>query len=309
MGVNWWLREIEPDDLGARFQRFSLEISEIRAEVTKQMAILPRHGYGMDLMLEMLRKTQDLDRKIANYLDTLPAHCRYDTICFEDYVEGSLMHAPVFPGRVDRYQDLVTAATWNGMRAARIILGSLTIRVAAWICSPADYRLTPEYATAVRLININISDIISSVPFILSTYTKGQRAYHGVNAGSFLCGADAQAKMVGGLMASWPLSTVRCCDFSTDEQREWAIGRLNFIAHELGMKYANSLADVSIFGFFPDACFFFFPSSSFLLAADTVTIQSKIRFPSMLIRRDGLLPSQDPLKGIKATLPVRTAVR
>lgn len=245
MGVNWWLREIEPDEIGARFQRFSLEVSEIRAEVTKQMGILPRHGYGMDLMLEMLRKTQNLDRKIVNYLDTLPDHCRYDTLYYEDYLPGALTHAPVFPGRVDRYDDLMVAATWNGMRAARIILESLIIRIAAWICSPADYRLTPEYKTAVGLINTNISDIISSVPFILSTYTKGEKASHGINAGSFVCGADAQAKMIGGLVASWPLSTVRCCDFATNEQREWAVGRLNWIAHELGIKYASSLADVS----------------------------------------------------------------
>lgn len=245
MGVNWWTRETDSDDIGARFQRFSLEISELRAEVTKQMAILPRHGYGMDLMLEMLRKTQDLDRKLANHLDTLPAQFHYTTLCVEHNVEGNLMDAPVFPGPVDVYHDLVTAATWNGMRAARIILGSLTVRIAAWICSPADYRLTPEYATAVGVIKANIADIISSVPFILSTYTKGQKAYHGVNAGSFICGADAQAKMVGGLMASWPLSTVRCCDFTTDEQREWAVGRLNYVAHDLGIRYASSLASVS----------------------------------------------------------------
>lgn len=254
MGVNWWTRETESDDLTAHFQRFSLEISEIRAEVTKQMAILPRHGYGMDLMLEMLRKSQDLDRKISNYLDLLPAQYRSSTLCYETNVEGELKDAPVFPGRVDMYQDLVTAATWNGVRAARMILGSLTIRIAAWICSPADYRLTPEYATAVGIINANTADIISSVPFILSTFTKGQKTYHGINSGSFVCGADAQAKMVGGLMASWPLSTIRCCDFTTNEQREWTIGRLNFIAHELGIKYASSLADVSVF-FFP---FFFF---------------------------------------------------
>lgn len=67
MGVKWWTRDSDlHDPVGARFQRFCLEISEIRAEVTRLMATLPRHGYGMDLMLEMLRKTQDLDRNIAN---------------------------------------------------------------------------------------------------------------------------------------------------------------------------------------------------------------------------------------------------
>lgn len=42
----------------------------------------------------------------------------------------------------------------------------------------------------------------------------------------------------------------------------------------------------------------------------THTKQAKIRFPSMLMRRDGLMTSQDPLKEIKTTgftrpIPVR----
>ncbi|CAN8106482.1 unnamed protein product [Discula destructiva] len=274
MGANWWTQESETcDPPGARFQRFSLEISEVRAEVTRLMAILPRHGHGMDHMLEMLRKTQDLDRNIANWLESLPEEYHPSVLFYEDNVEGDLKHAPVFPGRVDTYQGLVMVAVRNGVRASRIILGSLIIRIAAWICSPADYRLTPEYATAVATIKANIAGIVSSIPFSLSTYSNQRR--HGLGPGSFVCGADEQSKMVGGLTAAWPLSTIRTCDFSTDEQREWAVGRLNFIAYDLGIRYASSLAD------------------------------TKIRFPSMLIRRDGLMTNHDPLKEIRTTLSTR----
>lgn len=250
MGANWWTRQSELcDPIGARFSRFSLEISEVRAEVTRLMAVLPRHGHGMDHMLEMLRKTQDLDRSIANWLETLPAEYHFSTLCVEEdrAVEGllPLRDAPVFPGgRVDMYSDLATCGLRNSMRASRIILGSLIIRVAAWICSPADYRLTPEYATAVGTMTASIADIVASVPFALRTYAKGQ---HGaLAAGRFLCGADEQSKMVGGMTAAWPLSTVRTCDFTTDAQREWAVGRLHFIAHDLGIRYASTLADVSL---------------------------------------------------------------
>lgn len=293
MGVKWWTRDSDlHDPVGARFQRFCLEISEIRAEVTRLMATLPRHGYGMDLMLEMLRKTQDLDRNIANWLETLPEEYQFRTLYFEDQMHGALQDTPVFPGRVDIYHDLVTAALQNGMRSARIILASLIIRIAAWICSPADYRLTPEYATAVGIIKANIEDIVSSVPFILSTYNKGHRSRLGPNAGSFLCGADQQSKMVGGMTISWSLSTIRTCDFTTDEQREWSIGRLNYIANELGIRYAATLADVS--------------SSSLHVGpmelADQPLTQSKIRFPSMLVRRDGLLSANNPLKEMQGTL-------
>lgn len=252
--MNWWLTETEVcDPIGTRFERFSLEVSDLRAEVTRLMAVLTRNNDGLDIMLEMLRKCQDMDRRIGTWLEHLPAEYQPQPLYWEDSPAllgsqgpGMLKNAPVFPGRVDVYRDLITASLWNGTRSTRIILGSLIIRVAAWICSPADYRKTPEYATSVGTIQTCIADMISSVPFSLGTFTAGQPSAQAVSAGNFLCGADEQAKMVGGLMVSWPLSTVRTCDFTTDEQREWAIGRLNFISRDLGIRYANALADVSV---------------------------------------------------------------
>lgn len=217
------------------------------------MTVLPHNEHGIDIMLEMLQRVHDLDRKIANWLTALPEDYRHTPLYWEDRLAAGtdLGRAPAFPGRVDAYHDVVAASMLNGVRASRIILASILIRCAAWICSPADYRATPEYATAVRTIRANIADIVSSVPFMMSTLPRGAGAgtAGGAVAGSFLCGADEQSKMVGGLMVSWPLSTVRTCDFTTDEQREWATGRLNSIANDLGIKYASTLAHVSFFFF------------------------------------------------------------
>lgn len=288
MGVNWWTPEIEAcNPIGTRFERFSLEVSDLRAEVTRLMSVLTRNNDGLDIMLEMLRKCQDMDRRIGTCLQGLDNDYQPQALYWENsplpvdsYGRALWKHASVFPGRVDVYRDLMTACMWNGQRATRIILGSLIIRVAAWICSPEDYRNTPEYTTAMGTIQSCIEGIISSVPFMLGAFTPGQFNTQAVSAGSFLCGADEQAKMVGGLMISWPLSTVRTCDFTTDAQREWTVGRLNYISNDLGIRYANALAG------------------------------AKIRFPSMLMRRDGLMAREDPLKEIRATgfdapIPVR----
>lgn len=262
MGVNWWLPEsVAADSVGARYQRFALEVTDLRAEVTRLMATLARNDQGLELMLEMLRRVQDLDLQMANFLQGLPAEYQITPLYWEDKVFGdgdgdtqAIRRAPVFPGRVDAYSDLIVASIWNATRATRIILMSLLIRVAAWVCSPADFRSTPEYATAVRTCRANIADIISSVPYMLSmhhqrTTTDAQQPGASASApapGGFACGTDEQSKMLGGLMVAWPLSTVRTCDYTLDEQREWAVGRLNFIASELGIKYASSLAAVSL---------------------------------------------------------------
>lgn len=265
MGVNWWMPESEVcDPIGTRFQRFSLEVSDLRAEVTRLMSVLTRNNDGLDIMLEMLRKCQDMDRRIATWLERLEDEYQPQPLYWEDDWTSNLLlgtgqqdqgaqallkHAPVFPGRVDVYRDLITACLWNGQRSTRIILASLIIRVAAWICSPADHRNTPEYATAMGTMKTAIAGIISSVPFMLGTFTSQpgmNQSQQAVSAGQFLCGADQQAKMVGGLMVSWPLSTVRTCDFTTDEQRLWAVGRLNHISNDLGIRYADALAGVSL---------------------------------------------------------------
>ncbi|POS75111.1 hypothetical protein DHEL01_v206499 [Diaporthe helianthi] len=305
MGVNWWLPEsVAADSVGARYQRFALEVTDLRAEVTRLMATLGRNDQGLELMLEMLRKVQDLDFQMANWLQGLPAEYQVTPLYYcndddndNDNINNSnssssskIRSAPIYPGRVDAYSDLIVASIWNATRATRIILMSLLIRVAAWICSPADFRSTPEYATAVRTCRANIADIISSVPYMLSMHQRHdlhhqqhqqqqQQQPTAPAPGGFACGTDEQSKMLGGLMVAWPLSTLRTCDYTSDAQREWAIGRLNFIASELGIKYASSLA------------------------------AAKIRFPSMLIRRDGLMPSKDPLGEIKQTLSTKIAVR
>ncbi|PSR76009.1 hypothetical protein BD289DRAFT_447153 [Coniella lustricola] len=283
MGLEWWLRESEiTDPIGVRAQRFCLQICEIRAEAARLMTTLPHNETGVEIMLEMLQKVKSLDREIALWCKHLPEEYQAQVLYYEDrpIEPGALRKAPVFPGPVLMYRDVVIASMWNALRASRIIFGSLLIRLVAWICWPADYHVAPDYMTAVRTIRMLISELVSTTPYMLNSFDDKQQAFaaiqgRGVNTGNFSCGADMQSKMVGGLMASWPLSTIRTCDFTTDDQREWCLGRLASIEKDMGIKYAGALAS------------------------------TKIRFPSMLIRRDGLPTAHDPLKEIKMTVAVR----
>lgn len=262
MGLEWWLRESEVyDPIGVRAQRFCLQISEIRAEAARLMTTLPHNDVGIEIMLEMLQKVKSLDREIALWGKNLPEEYQPHVLYYEDrpIEPGALHKAPVFPGPVLVYRNVVVASMWNALRASRIIFGSLLIRLVAWICSPADYHVAPEYTTIVRTIRTLISELVSTTPFMLNTFDDKRAAVagfpnagaRGMNVGNFSCGADMQSKMVGGLMASWPLSTIRTCDFTTDEQREWCLGRLASIEQDLGIKYAGVLAKVSIFSPLP----------------------------------------------------------
>ncbi len=267
-GVDWWTQgDSGSQSVQTACQAFSLKTSQLRAEISRLMTTVQRDQSSVELMLEMARRVQAADQEIATWLVTLPEEYRFKTLCWQEYpTRCSLREADVFPGRVDVYPDFVIAETWNMARAARLILSSLNIRVTAWICSPVDYHTTPEYATSKRICEGTISDMIASVPYHLGWHTRRKELFDNSELSGFACGEDGPVKTLPALFAVWPLASMHAHDLTTDDQREWCNGRLRHIANRLGLKYAHLLAD------------------------------AQIRYPSMMIRQDGLMLSPDPLQ-------------
>jgi hypothetical protein len=159
---------------------------------------------------------------------------------------GSYGETELFPGRVDAYPDFVTAMAWNIGRVTRLLLASLNIRLAAWICAPVDYRTTPEYETSRGICEAIIPDIIASVPYHLGWHINGKRL-GGSGLSAFACGEEGACKALPALFLIWTLTCIKNHDITTDEQRAWARGRLKFIAEEVGLKYAHIVNQVSSF--------------------------------------------------------------
>jgi hypothetical protein len=212
-------------------------------------------------MLEMLRRIQALDQDLASWMRMLPDEYWYKTSYIEQQpmdfglsdVETLYGSMPVFPGRVDSYPSFMVSAVWNTARVSRLILASLVIRVAAWVCAPVDYRTTGEYATARRICETTIADIVASVPYHLGWSGSGSALDEGISG--FACGRsggdddddeEAPIKVLPALFIIWPLTCMNSHDCSSPEQKAWAAGRLRYIAEELGIKYARFLADVSL---------------------------------------------------------------
>ncbi|KAJ4421511.1 hypothetical protein N0V85_000161 [Neurospora sp. IMI 360204] len=319
MGVDWWLDNAANDSYAAHCCRLNLQTSELRAEVTHIMThgtagtspsspSYPRSPSAQPSpstyeqrtarILSFMRRSQELDRAIADWMASLPPHWRYRTLYWQNYVANTdYAHAEVFPGRVDVYNDVWIASVWNMARVSRLILASITVRCAAWACSPVDYRTTPEYAHSARVCAEIISDVLASVPYNLGWhYRTKRRRRQGQGRGNrnrnrnwdnydddeeeedgeddeqeeeqlsgFGCGEDDQGmKGLAGYFLTWPLACVMAQDYLTEDQRTWVRGRLRYIGEELGIRYANILA------------------------------QLQVRVPSMFIRRDGLMAQPYP---------------
>ncbi|KAK7428685.1 hypothetical protein QQZ08_004779 [Neonectria magnoliae] len=266
MGVEWWLGDAVKNHYGAECQRLNIRTAELRSEVNRLMSTLARSPENIELLLAMIRRCQTVDQQHVNWVRELPEYFRFKAAAWEDNVpNGNYGAAEVFPGRVDVYQDLWVASVYNMMRCSRIILASLIVRCAAWVCSPVDYRTTPEYATSARICVDMITDIIASVPYQLGWFSKRKELLETHNLSAFGCGEEDALKGLPGYFLTWPLTCIQGQDYTTDAQRAWAKGRLLFIGNDLGIRYANMLH------------------------------QLNLRVPSMLIRRDGLMANPYPM--------------
>ncbi|KAJ4255036.1 hypothetical protein NW762_009840 [Fusarium torreyae] len=265
MGVEWWITDNVKNYYGAECQRLNIRTAELRAESNRLMTTLSRSPENIELLLDIIRRCQILDQQHVAWANQLPDYFRYKSVAWEDNVpNGDYAMAEVYPGRIDAYQDLWVVSVWNMMRCSRIILASLIVRCAAWVCAPVDYRTTPEYATAARTCHDTITDIIASVPYQLGWFSKRKDLLEQANLSSFGCGEEDALKGLPGYFLTWPLTCVQGQDYTTDTQRAWVKGRLQFIGNHIGIRYANVLN------------------------------QLNLRVPSMLIRRDGLMASPYP---------------
>lgn len=247
MGVDWWISDTVKVESAAESQRINLKTSELRADATRLMTEVARTPETIELMLALIRRAQTVDQESVRWMRSVPASWGYRSVAWEDSVPGGdFGRAEVFPGRVDVYGDYYIAGAWNMLRVNRLILASVIVRCAAWVCAPVDYRTTPEYATAARTCVDMIADIIASVPYHLGWHLRPERRHLlQRQLSGFACGEEDSLKGLAGYFLTWPLGCVAGQDYTTDSQRAWVQGRLRYIADELGVKYARIICQVS----------------------------------------------------------------
>ncbi|SPO01336.1 related to negative acting factor [Cephalotrichum gorgonifer] len=266
MGVEWWVTDAVNDQTATLSQSYAIRMNAIRAEVTKLLTANVRSPEVSQILSGLVRRMQALEHEITVWSDNLPEHWRHVTVAWEDNVpDGDYSRAEAFPGRVDIYCDYWIASVVNMARVTRLHLAATIVRCVAWICAPADYRTTPEYATCARISTDCITDIIASVPYHFSWHLKRPDVKKRASLSGFGCGDENAQKSLPGYFLNLPLVVVQNQDHCTDAQRSWVRGRLQYIATELGVRYSGVLAKLDV------------------------------RVPSMYIRRDNLFARPYPV--------------
>ena len=243
MGASWW---VDDDTCASRGQMLSIKTSELRSEANSLLTTLPRLSENIEVMMDMIRRCYAHEQRLIEWCKSVPEEWKFKTVAWEDNVPGGdYSKAEVYPGRVDAYTDFVIVVIWNMVRSSRLVVGSLIVRCAAWVCAPVDYRTTPEYAHASRSAVDLVTDIIASVPYLLGWFGKRKHLLDRFEIPSFACGDDFGVKALSGYTITWPLALIHSLDYLTDSQRTWVKGRLQYIGAIAGLRYALLLKSVS----------------------------------------------------------------
>lgn len=239
-----WADDTAGDDCTLQCMKLSIRTADAGAKIGRLLIRLSRTPENVDSIQGLIRQCKDLDREFINWAGNLPENFQRKTATWVFQVPLEYAKAEAFPGRVDVYQDLWVSNMWNMMRCSRIILASKVIRSVAWICSPMNYRTTPEFALASITCTEMVTDIIASIPYHLGWSSNSKERSAQVSPSGFACGNNDAQKSLAGFFLTSPLACVQGQDFTTDSQRAWAQGRLEYVARELGVRYAGTLTKV-----------------------------------------------------------------
>lgn len=238
MGADWWNELGSQDDVARRCSYLKLLAAELRADSDVVMSSSMRTPETIDGVLAILRRAETLEAAFADWATNTPDDWHFSpALWIDDVSEEELTTTMAFMGRLDAYTDICVAGLWNLFRAARLLTFSVQLRATAWLCSPADYRLSAAYARVAKTCRSIIEDIIASVPQILKTDRTDL-------SGSF-CGSVGPGEGAAGVFMLWPLFAAASSDFATDLQRKWLVGRLAYMGSVLGIGSARILAKVS----------------------------------------------------------------
>jgi hypothetical protein len=129
-----------------------------------------------------------------------------------------------------RYSSIWIAGIWNNYRCARTLANELLRNLASYLLQSSntpDDEEQPSYEnilnTATETLHTLSNDIFASAPFFLSTAMQ-----------------DTPRALAGNLIL-WPLYIASQTSTASDEMRQWAANRLEYIADAMGIQQAVSM--------------------------------------------------------------------
>jgi hypothetical protein len=248
--VEWWVKgcfKYEENPVTQAYATFNLRVAQLRHDNEQTTTLSPATPAHTEAVLSLLRRAQELEREYREWYTSLQPQWKPDALVWVDWsdlgleVGSDLKDSIVHPGRVDSYKELSMGYAYNVARSSQILIWTTILRCVAWLGEPGDYRITPEHKKAAQICSVLIEDIVASVPYFFG-WDSDTNPTTAFSLGNNI---DDSMKGVSGVFLMWPLFVACSSDFTSDSQRSYFRGRLDFIAGQMGIGQARILLSVS----------------------------------------------------------------
>ncbi|KAJ3495940.1 hypothetical protein NLG97_g3034 [Lecanicillium saksenae] len=243
LGPDWFGEGTYRDKHAAVCLQLTARTTELREKLNNYLYYQEQSGIMNTSELSQLsRDCRAADFGFVLWSQAAPEYFHYTMATWINDEPDNLQNAEALPGSVHIYGSPWLACLWNMVRCSRLELAGLILRCAALMGGPNDYRTLPEYEPLTRTCIGVVSKIVASIPYQLGWFEKHNHLL--VARPQFACGENSTKSELAAAIAIWPLARVQEYDSSTEAQRVWAQGRLEYIGARRGIRAATLQARV-----------------------------------------------------------------
>jgi len=238
----WLLQQNCQDQFVQTIATMDLQTSQIRQDADRIFSAGNRSPRTIEKVLALLRRAQDLDARFRRLNDKPPVPWRINSIetagqCGDDLLD----QVDMFPGDVYGFESLGSAVLHLATWVCHLMLTTSVLRCMAWLMTPDDYRVGPEYEELVKVARQRVRDIVAMAPYFckwnghVASFTRSPVGH---------ATKDSPTKGAAGLIVLWPLFAASASDFADPLQKKYLRGRLRYLANVAGIKQANVFLSV-----------------------------------------------------------------
>lgn len=189
-------------------------------------------GNGIPELVKVIARAEDIDGRMHTWSMGLSSRWKYTT---HNYAGSRrLVEHDTCDGSYHLYPHIWACNLWSYYRTGRILLNLL---IRDRLEPLADY--DSEWGRAYNKAKANIAelsmDILLSVPYSMSLQFSSP-SVAGINSNPGGC--------LGGYTILWPLYVAASVSAPGSSHRKWAIGRLEYIGHRMGIGQSLLMARV-----------------------------------------------------------------
>ncbi|KAM3469514.1 hypothetical protein MY5147_006994 [Beauveria neobassiana] len=232
----WWGKGTFKDRYALVGLHLTTKTTEMRNELENLLDLDCATLDDFDQLSVIMAKCQALEEHFRKWPDTLPEYFKFGIAAWIHASSANPAEMEALPGPVHSYRGPWVGGIWSMVRTSRVILVNSMFRCSALIHQRTDLQSLPEYATLAQRCADVISEAMAGVPYHLGWFRN--RTALLPTMPSFACGQDGTESSLAAFLALLPLTTMQDHDFATEDQRLFAKGRLQFMAHQFGLRSA-----------------------------------------------------------------------